>query len=986
MRKITSLFALLLLTAVAAVAQPSVDGKLFTLACYRGYVYYNGTQLKGTSDVSQASQFAIVPYGETNYLYDATNKAFVVHTTAATAGTTGNPALESTNDFSKAVTGLVFGETQYPSYPWYLSDSFDNWLNMDGGPSVYFNTWKDFEGGTGGNTYNVNVVGDFDDTEAVAMLDNYFNPSATVQYVIKDGSGNVVYTTEAAPANVGDNIDTLPASLQRAYCSYVVKPTTIVSGANVVDVTVTYNFPFTLSTSFDDAVWYYAKIRGSKWIKMTTDEPYPLNTTKETGSAGKWAFAGNPYSGFYIMNKAAGAEMRLTKDGNYALMRSGSTETWEVIANGDGFNLLRVGSSLDYINDNNSKLGFWVSSAGRTDLGGQWTLEEAPTVVVNVTYDLYVDGAKVSSATVEQEPNSEVAVPAALTAAYSTLAWDFPTEGTVGATDCTINVTATLKPGVVKDIADLSREKAYTIVCARGALGTDGSNLATDAKVTLTGTTFALPTYGTDKYLYSVSDAKFVSNTSDGALTEDISTLGALVLDGANALFFMGMGTNGVNVSTGYSKGIVIDGWTTRDAGNQYVFIEAGSFDLTAAEAALATYFDNVDMTAQVMAEFIPYVLAMPIDLTSPKPAASLGKPFGITTAAAYQLATTYQTQLLMNKFSLADYNAIKEIIEANIIYPETGYYRLKNKLTGTEESTSYGYMGMNANAELVGNVAEADAMADASTVFYVKKNEAGYYSFRSQGLYGKVAETSATVTAEGSEHNFIVGHAGPGYGYIKTKSATDRSCYHASATQGYMVVGWGANADASQWVFEPATTVEVALGVSDGTNTFGTVCLPFAVEITDAEICKIEPDYAAGVAKYSSVGTQLPANTGAFLVGTTAKVEATIVDGSELGAIETGLEGHLLAAEVADALVLNTVDSNVGFYALKSGFALAANKAFLTAPSSVRALVLSRAVTAISSVETTNANGAIYDLSGRRVKNVQNGLYIVNGKKVLVK
>ena len=85
---------------------------------------------------------------------------------------------------------------------------------------------------------------------------------------------------------------------------------------------------------------------------------------------------------------------------------------------------------------------------------------------------------------------------------------------------------------------------------------------------------------------------------------------------------------------------------------------------------------------------------------------------------------------------------------------------------------------------------------------------------------------------------------------------------------------------------------------------------------------------------------------------------------------------------------MLNTVDSNVGFYALKSGFALAANKAFLTAPSSVRALVLSRAddVTAISSVETTNANGAIYDLSGRRVKNVQNGLYIVNGKKVLVK
>ncbi|MBO6190123.1 MAG: hypothetical protein J6N92_04840 [Alloprevotella sp.] len=990
MRKITSLFALLLLTAVAAVAQPSVDGKLFTLNCARGYVYYNGSALKGTSDASQASQFAIVSYGETNYLYDATNGAFVVHTTAATAGTTGNNALESTTDFSKAVTGLKWGDTGIANYPYYLEDSYGNWLNMDGGPSVYFNTWKDFESGNGGNTYAVNVVGDFDATAAVAMLDNYFNPSATVQYVIKDGSGNVVYTTEAAPANVGDNISSLPASLQRAYCSYVVKPTTIATGANVVDVTVTFSLPFTISPNYADATWYFMTLRGHYVYYAETPKDIRTNqSSKENTDAYKWAFMGNPYTGIKVINKAVG-------EGKYMDNTSGTVQMTEnafgwTIESLNGTPTFGLKSGNQYINEqnhSNHNLIYWTQFTN--DTGSQFTVEAVPTVVVNVTYDLYENGTKVDSKVVEQEPNSEVAVPSDLTAAYNALAWDITTEGAVGGTDCTINVTATPKAGVVTDLANLSREKVYRLVTSRGNLGTDGSHLATDGKsgITLTGTTFAFPTYGTDMYLYSVADNKFVANVSTGDLTEDISTLGALVIDGAKGYYFLGMGTNGVNVSTGYPTGIVINSWTTRDAGNQYVFIEAGNFDPTAAEAALDTYFDNVDMTAQVMAEFIPYVLAMPIDLTNPKPAATLGKPFGITTAAAYQLATTYQTQLFMNKFSLADYNAIKEIIEANIIYPETGYYRLKNKLTGTEESTSYGYMGMNANAELIGNVAEADAMADASTVFYVKKNEAGYYSFRSQGLYGKVAETSATVTADDSEHNFIVGHAGPGYGYIKTKSATDRSCYHAAATQGYMVVGWGADADASQWVFEPATTVELALGVSDGTNTFGTVCLPFAVEITDAEICKIEPDYASDVANYSSVGTQLPAGTGAFLVGTTATVEATIVDGGELGAIETGLEGHLLAAKEDGALVLNTAEGNVGFYTLKSGFDLGANKAFLTAPSSVRALVLSRAddVTAISQVETVSANGAIYDLSGRRVKNVQNGLYIVNGKKVLVK
>ncbi|MBR6339070.1 MAG: hypothetical protein IKR63_02935, partial [Alloprevotella sp.] len=130
-KKITSLFALFLLVAGTAVAQPPVDGKLFTLNCARGYVYYDGSALKGTSDASQASQFAIVEFGGTTYLYDATNGAFVVHTTAATAGLNGNYALESTTDLSKAVTGLKWGDTGIASYPYYLEDSYGNWLNMD---------------------------------------------------------------------------------------------------------------------------------------------------------------------------------------------------------------------------------------------------------------------------------------------------------------------------------------------------------------------------------------------------------------------------------------------------------------------------------------------------------------------------------------------------------------------------------------------------------------------------------------------------------------------------------------------------------------------------------------------------------------------------------------------------------------------------------------------------------------------------------------
>ena len=154
---------------------PNVTGKTFRLSCARGYVGYNGSTLCGTSQEA-ASKFAIVDYGNTNYLYDVTNKAFVIHTTAAKAELTGNLILESSTVLSKAVTGLTWGKTYINDYPYYLEDYFGNWLNMDENLNVCMNTRKDFEEGNGGNTYQVEIVNtNFNATEAIQMLDSYFN-------------------------------------------------------------------------------------------------------------------------------------------------------------------------------------------------------------------------------------------------------------------------------------------------------------------------------------------------------------------------------------------------------------------------------------------------------------------------------------------------------------------------------------------------------------------------------------------------------------------------------------------------------------------------------------------------------------------------------------------------------------------------------------------------------------------------------------------
>ncbi len=217
--------------------------------------------------------------------------------------------------------------------------------------------------------------------------------------------------------------------------------------------------------------------------------------------------------------------------------------------------------------------------------------------IVNVTYELYEsDGTTlVSSVVVEQNKNSEVSVPASFT---SSPYYDYVSEGSIGTENCTIKVTRTLKSTVVYPITNLSNNKAYTLTSDRGALGTNGTQMVSTFGTSFTAGNFAIISYENNYYLYSVADSKFVGNPvtinevkNQPQLTEDLS----LVTPVSFALtsvpyYFIGMGSNGVNVSS-YATGIVVNNWTTHDPGNQYVIQQVGEFDPTAALAALEEYF-----------------------------------------------------------------------------------------------------------------------------------------------------------------------------------------------------------------------------------------------------------------------------------------------------------------------------------------------------------------------------------------------------------
>ena len=286
----------------------------------------------------------------------------------------------------------------------------------------------------------------------------YVAKPAPVTYVISDANG-VVFTSDPIIAGVGTTITTLPASLQRDYCNYTVPSTVVAEGGNTINVTVNYTLPFTPSTSFSDAVWYYATLRG-KYLRADDSAKdgngrYSTNTENEHTDAYKWAFFGNPYSNFYIANKNQG-------EGKY--LYAGTNPEFQTIANptadnqalwvpsannAPGFTLRSVSGASLYINDagNGGNLGYWNSSWGATDAGSRWVVEEAPASEVTVTYNVVMNNQVVATASEIQAVGGAPAVPASLNYPYTSYTYDvdvIPGSATIVTATPTFNLPFTV--------------------------------------------------------------------------------------------------------------------------------------------------------------------------------------------------------------------------------------------------------------------------------------------------------------------------------------------------------------------------------------------------------------------------------------------------------------------------------------------------------------------------------------------------------------
>lgn len=365
---------------------PDVTGKSFTLTCERGSVIGNGTRLNGSnSEEATPTKFAIVEYDGSTYLYDTDNKVFVINEEVINVNNNNNNLKESATDFSKIMKGVQWKETG-TSGTWHLLDENGHYLNMSG-TAVRMNTWKSPDGG---NQYTVTADENFDDAEAITMLEEYYNTYATVTYVISDGVSVVSRDKAAAKINSTITIADIPESCKRDFCTYTMPETVIDKGGEQeVNVTVTYNMPFEVSTSIDDAKWYYLTIRESRrvYYNQENNDVRTNGTIDNHSMAYMWAFFGNPYEGIKVANKQTKTYLDNTAN-NVQLSAKGYA--WKIIALPGNAAVFGLNNGTDYINEqnhtNHNLIYYWDFKG---DTGSQFTVEAVPDDFTEVTYQIY---------------------------------------------------------------------------------------------------------------------------------------------------------------------------------------------------------------------------------------------------------------------------------------------------------------------------------------------------------------------------------------------------------------------------------------------------------------------------------------------------------------------------------------------------------------------------------------------------------------------
>ena len=888
------------------------NDKAYKIVVPRGTYTVNNGKLANTVKNSSydINYFALISYEDHYYMWSIEASKFVA----------GNGAT-----LSDTPVAIQFNASTVPSYQ-IKSDS--KTLNATAGfeTGAGFDNWSTHDDG---NRCVISAVEDFNPTSVIRALEDYFHP--TVQYVISDASG-VIYTSEAISTAIGETISELPADLIRSYCTYNVTPATMEAGSNTVNATVTYNPPFKVSSSFESATWYYAKLRGSKYVRADESHKdgsgrYLTNTTNERTDVYKWAFVGNPYN-LAIMNKGAGSTKYLNANNNTApLMMDSSPASdikarWIAVPNSNGSFALRSenGANL-YINDagGGGNLGLWNSSSATSDNGSNWVIEE-DLPVCEVTYT-YTYGGNTYSSTEVQNIGNAVSLPADINFPYTN--YTFDTQTVPDAASATVNVTV---EGFNMPFTASTDYASATWYYLQGHASYNNYFISTNGIATVWATGNGM----TDAYQWA-----FIGNPIEGIkVINKAAGNGKYLTDSDNATTMTTTATvwvlkkqTATNLNYGGDSSFGL--WST--AKSQYANCAGG----------VVKYWGSFDAGSTFWCEAVPDNYASNVEAEIKPWFDTYGGNFKLKSSVVEANQSKYEAALV--NCDLATYQELTDLIADanNYVFPETGFYRIKS-IGARAVGESYIAYGKSNGSSYYGLITKAATAAnqDATTVFYINKQSNGKYTMAIQGLNVQAASKSTIVSAtsaDAPEFTFIP--LSPGYAAMTVNGGQYEFLHESGWTESGLdfnaVLGWTADADASQWTVEAVETLTVPLnGPIDG-SYYATLCLPFDATITGATAYTLTVNVAKSALTMTEVTDgKVPAGTPVFLKGTAGTATATINTGSAFEAIDKGnLTGTYVDLSVSGDTdyFLGKYDDKVGFYHW-TGSKLKANRAYLEA------------------------------------------------------
>ena len=206
-----------------------------------------------------------------------------------------------------------------------------------------------------------------------------------ITYVVRDTGGNAIYSYQQG-ADANSALTTVPEGLKKEYCTYG-SINDIADSDKSVDVTCTYNFPFQVSTSRENAHYYYLKVNG-KYAYANGTTNIKLSTSKNS-STGLWAFIGNPYAGFQVIN-ASNTDMTVYSSDSPAngvepYLSDSKSTNWAVKKeDASSFYLSVTPSSQAFYWNNYSGAGTRVAYWVYANAGSLITLEDYGTI--NIGY------------------------------------------------------------------------------------------------------------------------------------------------------------------------------------------------------------------------------------------------------------------------------------------------------------------------------------------------------------------------------------------------------------------------------------------------------------------------------------------------------------------------------------------------------------------------------------------------------------------------